>query len=158
VVAGDDLADSGLVPLWCREERRELTEVVLEPGGRDQLEQAGGLVARVPEGMGDVPGLEDEVARSGLELFGAELEADAAFQDIGVLVLPAVGVQRCAKGAGGSGCSTRLNAPPVVSPVIMKRTPRASRCTTSPLSGPSRWPTAACIWDTLSIDALSIES
>src|SRR5215204_2761955 len=43
------------------------------------------------------------------------------------------------------GCSTRLNAPPVSSPSIMKRTPRPGRRTTVPSPGPSRRPTVAVI-------------
>jgi hypothetical protein len=81
------------------EERGELAEVVLEPGGGDQLEQAGRLVAGVPEGVGDTAGLEDEVAGSRLEHLGTELQAEAAFHHIGVLVLVAVGVERRPQGA-----------------------------------------------------------
>ena len=49
--------------------------------------------------MGDTAGLEDEVAGSRLEHLGAELQAEAAFHHIGVLVLVAVGVERRPQGA-----------------------------------------------------------
>jgi hypothetical protein len=99
LVAADNLGDGGLVAGGCGEERGELAEVVLEPGGRDQFEQAGRLVAGVSEGMGDTAGLEDEVAGSCLEHLGAELEAEPAFHHNGVLVLVAVGVERRPQGA-----------------------------------------------------------
>jgi hypothetical protein len=53
VVAREDLADRGLVGPGRSQERRDLAEVVLEAGRRDELEQARRLVARVPERVRD---------------------------------------------------------------------------------------------------------
>jgi hypothetical protein len=47
--------------------------------------------------MGDPTGLEQQVAGTGLEHLVAELDAEAALQHVGVLVLVVVGVERPTK-------------------------------------------------------------
>src|SRR6476646_3668394 len=72
----------------------ELAEEVLEPGRRDDLEDPARLVARVPEGVPLVTRLEDEVAGAGLDDVVAEEGAHPALEDVAVLVLARVPVQR----------------------------------------------------------------
>src|SRR5918911_1677543 len=78
LVLADDLADRSLVALGRGEQQRELAEVVLEAGRRDDLEHARGLVACVPERVRDAARLEDEIAGPGLDQLVTELHADAA--------------------------------------------------------------------------------
>src|SRR3712207_1710232 len=54
-------------------------EVLLEPGWRDDFEDARRLIARVPEGMPLPAGLEDQVAGLGVENFLTKQRADASF-------------------------------------------------------------------------------
>src|SRR4029453_3626079 len=132
--------------------------------------------------MRDTAGRAQQVTGSGLEHLVAELDAEAAFQYVGVLVLVVVGVERSAQRPGGewvldqaerapravaadhaadpaggrprSGVSARA----VRSASIMKRTPRASSRSTSPWSGPSRWVTPVGIVGPLSIGDGSIDN
>jgi len=60
---------------------------MLEAGGCDDLEDPGGLVTGVPKRVPLVAGLEDEVARTGLEDFLAEQRAHASFEHVAVFVL-----------------------------------------------------------------------
>ena len=96
-VAGDDLTDRGLVPRGCGQQWRQLTEVVLEPGRRDQLQQPCRLLAGVSERMGDTTRLDDEVSGSRLEGVVAELDAESSLDHEGVLVLVVVGMERGAQ-------------------------------------------------------------
>ena len=50
----------------------EFREEALEAGRRDDLEDAAGILARVPEGVLFVAGFEDEIVGSGFEYFVAE--------------------------------------------------------------------------------------
>ena len=72
----------------------ELPEEVLEPGRRDDLEDPARLVARVPEGVPLVPRLEDEVTGAGLDDVVTEERPHPALEDVAVLVLARVPVQR----------------------------------------------------------------
>src|SRR5205823_12330757 len=69
-------------------------EETLEAGRGDDLEDPARLVPGVPEGVPLVAGLEDEVARAGLEDLVTQECAHAALQDVAVLVLARVAVQR----------------------------------------------------------------
>jgi len=72
---------------------------VLEARGGDDLEDPARLVARVPERVPLVARLVDQVARAGLDDLVAEQRAHAALQDVAVLVLARVEVQRGGEGA-----------------------------------------------------------
>jgi hypothetical protein len=103
-------------------------------------------------------GLDHEVAGTRLEHVVAELDAEAAFHHVGVLVLVVVGVQRRAQRARRERVLDQAERAAGGLASIMKRTPRASRCTTSPSPGPSRLRVPAGISPILSLDVLSTES
>src|SRR4051794_4124651 len=77
----------------AREDRADLAEVVLEAGGRDDLDDLAGRVAGVPEGVPLVARLEDPGARAGAHDLVAEERAERAGEYVGVLVLAVVAVQ-----------------------------------------------------------------
>jgi hypothetical protein len=77
-----------------RQQRRDLGEVGLEAGRRDDLEQPGRRVRAVPERVRDPARLDDEVARARVAHLVADLHADLALDHVGVLVLVAVDVHR----------------------------------------------------------------
>jgi hypothetical protein len=77
-----------------REVRRYLREVLLEACGGDDLQRPRRLVSRVPEGVGDAPGLDDQVAGGGDADLLPDLDADLAFEHVGVLVFAFVRVHR----------------------------------------------------------------
>jgi hypothetical protein len=76
----------------------ELLEEVLEAGRGDDLQDPGRLVAGVPERVPLVARLEDQVAGLGHENLVAEQRADLPLQDVAVLVLSRVPVQRRGQG------------------------------------------------------------
>ena len=76
------------------EERCDLREVPLEARGGDDLQRPRWRVARVPEGMRHASWLEDEISWPDDAHLVPDLDADLAFEDVGVLVLAFVGVQR----------------------------------------------------------------
>ena len=75
-------------PLLC-EQWRQLPEVVLEAGRRNELQQPGILVAGIPERVWHSPRLENQVAWAGVKDLFAKLYADPSAQDVGVLILNA---------------------------------------------------------------------
>src|SRR5581483_11976311 len=85
LVAGRDLRHR--VPLARGEERRDLPEVVLEAGGRDELEEAERLVAGVPERVLLAARLAHDLPRPRLDDLSAKLRAEATLEHVRVLVL-----------------------------------------------------------------------
>ena len=75
----------------------EPAEELLEAGRRDDLEDPGRLLTRVPERVPLVARLVDEVARAGLDDVVAQQGAHAALKDVAVLVLARVPVERRGK-------------------------------------------------------------
>src|SRR5687767_14252565 len=73
--------------------RAELAEQALETARRDDLQDPAGLVARVPEGVPLVAGLEHQVADLRVHDLAAELSAHAALDHEAVLVLASVAVE-----------------------------------------------------------------
>jgi hypothetical protein len=94
LVAGAELAEDARLGLRHPAEVDQLVEEALEACGRDDLEQARGFVARVPERVPLVAWLEDQVARRSDDDVVAEQSADAAFEHVAVLVLTEMTVQR----------------------------------------------------------------
>jgi AcrR family transcriptional regulator len=86
-VAFADCGYTGTSWAFCCEHGPELTEVVLETSGRNQLEQPRVDVARVPKRVRHSARLDDQVARCCLDDLVAELETDRPLEDERVLVL-----------------------------------------------------------------------
>jgi len=76
------------------EERCDLREVPLEVRRGDDLQRPRWRVARGPEGIRHPSRLEDEISWPDDAHLVPDLDADLAFEDVGVLVLAYVGVQR----------------------------------------------------------------
>jgi hypothetical protein len=74
--------------------RRELAKQLLEASRGDDLQDAGRLVASVPEGVPLPAGLEDEIAGVGHDLMVAQQRSHPALEHVAVFILAAVQVQR----------------------------------------------------------------
>src|SRR5438105_3454543 len=72
----------------------DFNEIVLEAGFADQLKQAGGLIARVPERVRDTARLVNVGARPRLRDLIADSHADTSLEHVRKLVLHRVGVRR----------------------------------------------------------------
>jgi hypothetical protein len=68
-------------------ERGEVTEVLLEARGRDDLEDSAWLITGIPERVPLITGLEDKLARPSLDDVIAEQRTHPTFEDEAVLVL-----------------------------------------------------------------------
>jgi hypothetical protein len=120
-----------------RKQSGRLREVLLEPGGGDDLQSPRRLFSRVPEGVRDAPQLEDEISRTGYADLVPDLDADLTLEHVGVLVLVGVVCIGAARARGSIGCSTRAKVPPLRAPSIMNLTPSPPNCTLSPSFGDS---------------------
>jgi len=60
--------------------RRHLLEIALEARRRDQFQQPGRLIPRVPERVWNAAWLHDELPRSGHRFIVADLHAHAALE------------------------------------------------------------------------------
>src|SRR5207302_9494285 len=76
----------------------DLVKELFKTGGRDDLEDAGGAVTRVPEGVPLALGFEDQVPNLAVVDLPSEVGADPTLQDEAVLILAAVPVHRCGQG------------------------------------------------------------
>src|SRR6476620_152691 len=96
-VLGGEIRHVGLASL---ETLGQLAEEVLEPGRRDDLQNPAGRVARVPERVPLVAGLEREVAYLRVDHVVAQQGAHPALQHVAPLVDAVMPVQRGAQRAG----------------------------------------------------------
>ena len=94
-----DRAHRAAVDLGRLQERRDVLEVALEADRPDELDDPQLVVAGVPEGVRDPARLGHELARAGEAHRVPDLDAEAPGDDVGVLVLARVGVQRRAEKA-----------------------------------------------------------
>jgi hypothetical protein len=84
-VSGTELGEGLRLSLGHPAQLDELAEETLEASGRDDLEQAGGFVTGVPEGVPLVAGLEDEVTGTPDQDLVTEEGTDASFDHEAVL-------------------------------------------------------------------------
>ena len=75
-------------------EVRKLVEELLKSCGGNNLKDAGGLIARVPERMPLASWLENEVARSAVDHLIAKQRAYASLDDPAVLIFVVVAMKR----------------------------------------------------------------
>jgi hypothetical protein len=93
-VAGGDRRDLVGLRLARGEKLDQLLEILLETRRRDDLEEARVLVTCVPDGVPLTARLVDKVARAAVDDLVCEERPDPAAENVAVLVLPAVAVER----------------------------------------------------------------
>src|SRR5437588_7453981 len=79
----------------------ELRKEPLKAGRRDDLQEPRRLVTGVPESVPLVAGLEDQIAGTTDQDLLTQQRADASFDDVAVLVLACMAVQRGGQGTRG---------------------------------------------------------
>ena len=85
-----------------------------KPAGRNDLKRPRRAVSRVLEGVGDTPGLEDQVAGGGdADPFSDLVDTDLAFEHVGVLVFVLVRVHRGGEDAGCYRVLDQREPPPL---------------------------------------------
>src|SRR6267154_470889 len=99
-VLGRQRRHPGWIELTASSKFGDRVEELLEARGRDDLEDAGRRVARIPEGVPLALRLEDEIAHLAVNDLAAEVCPDSTLEDKAVLVLPTVPMHRRCQCAG----------------------------------------------------------
>lgn len=131
-----DIESVASTELLTRPGPGELAEVVLEAGRGDDLKDPADGVTRVPERVPLTARLEGQIARLRVDDIVAEQRAQPPLEDVAVLVLTGMPVERRGEVPRPDRMLDEREPPPESSPEIMKRTPSPPRSTAAPSREP----------------------